>query len=58
MNCLIVREGLVKRTDRNPAILFIKREQYIDDINEIFIHITCLEDICSYSLTYEGSPAA
>ena len=57
-DCLIEREELVKRTDRSPAILFLKREQYIDLINEIFIHITCLEDICAYSLAYEDSTAA
>ena len=58
VNCLVDRQAIIKRTNGKPAFLFVKREQISDSNTKLFILVTCPEDICSYTLTFEGDQSA
>ena len=57
-NCQSNRQALARRTDGKPAFLYLKKEQFSIGMNELFIYITCLENKCSYTLTFIGGQSA
>ena len=55
-DCSSDREALIKRTDKKPGKLYIKKEQF--EGKNLYINIKCVEDNCGYSLTANGTQAA
>ena len=56
--CSNDRHAFIRRTDGNPAILFLKREQFMDNYSDLFLYVICEEDFCDYTLKFEGSQVA
>ena len=44
--------------DQNPAILFVKREEFEDKDKELYIYATCQKTDCDYTLKFEGLQSA
>ena len=49
---------LTRNGDQNPAILFLKREDFSQGQNELYIYAKCQESNCGFSLKFEGAQSA
>ena len=58
LNRFVDRQAIIKTTNGEPAFLFVKREQIFEPNNNFFLLVACPEDICSYTLTFEGDQSA
>ena len=56
--CSENRIVLTRNGDQNPAILFVKREEFEDKDKELYIHATCQKSDCDYTLKFEGAQSA
>ena len=56
--CSENRIVLTRNGDNNPAILFVKREEFEDNEKELYIYATCQNSDCEYDLKFEGAQSA
>ena len=56
--CSENRIVITKNGDQNPAILFVKREEFDEKDKELYIYATCQKSDCRYDLLFEGFQAA
>ena len=57
-NCLSDRQAVAKRTDGKPVALYVKKDQFNNDNEELYVFITCVEDRCSYNVKFIGGQSA
>ena len=58
ITCQDNRVVLSKSVDKNPAILFVRREEFQDQNSELYIYATCQSDDCEYTILFEGRQSA
>ena len=57
-NCRDDIEAIGRSTNKEPAVLYLKNEQFFTDGHELHILVTCVEDRCGYLLKFEGLQSA
>ena len=57
-NCKDDIEAIGRSTNKQPAILYLKNEQFYTDGHELHILVTCVEERCGYLLKFEGLQSA
>ncbi len=53
-NCRDNKQAISRVTNGGPAILLLKREQFYEGSDELYVLVTCKEDNCNYNIKFEG----
>ena len=56
-NC-IERNQLIKNSNGKTVIMWIKRDEFSNDNQELYIMVECLNDGCSYNIRFSGDQVA
>ena len=57
-NCKDDIQAIGRSTNKQPAVLYLRKEQFYADQKELHILVTCVEDRCGYTLKFEGLQSA
>ena len=52
------RQAIARVTDGSPAKLYLKRDQFINGEDDLFLKILCPEDNCGYKVRFDGTQSA
>ena len=57
-NCKDDIQAIARSTNKEPAVLYLKKEQFFPEGQELNILVTCVEETCGYTLKFEGLQSA
>ena len=52
------RENLAKNPAGNSVVLWVRREQFMDEDKELYARVECAESTCSYKIRFTGDQSA
>ena len=57
-NCNTNRQVISRVADGKPAILLLKKDQFYNGDDELYVNVKCKESTCNYHIKFEDSNAA